>query len=175
MYGCHVVVPNDEGADLGVVFFRNAGYSTACGHGTIALVTWALDSGVVSKSEGEQRVVVDVPSGRLETCARLENGRVRWSPDCFLSDNAAPTESSVRHERARARPGQRDSVRPEEAPTDDYRAHHQLSRDQDPDRRGRTEARGGERDRSDDQHTDHGFAREPDRLARRFWVTAEAL
>jgi proline racemase len=36
MYGCHVVVPNDEGADLGVVFFHNAGYSTACGHGTIA-------------------------------------------------------------------------------------------------------------------------------------------
>ncbi len=29
-------------AALGVVFFHNAGYSTACGHGTIALVTWAL-------------------------------------------------------------------------------------------------------------------------------------
>ena len=43
MYGCHVVPPNDEGADLGVVFFHNEGYSTACGHGTIALVTWALD------------------------------------------------------------------------------------------------------------------------------------
>src|SRR5918999_810732 len=42
MYGCHVVEPNDDGAHLGVVFFHNAGYSTACGHGTIALVTWAL-------------------------------------------------------------------------------------------------------------------------------------
>jgi proline racemase len=40
MYGCHVVPPNDAGADLGVVFFHNEGYSTACGHGTIALVTW---------------------------------------------------------------------------------------------------------------------------------------
>ncbi|MDX6411985.1 MAG: proline racemase [Gaiellaceae bacterium] len=76
MYGCHVVEPNDEGADLGVVFFHNAGYSTACGHGTIALVTWALDSGVLPRSEGEQRVVVDVPSGRLETWARVEDGRV---------------------------------------------------------------------------------------------------
>jgi proline racemase/trans-L-3-hydroxyproline dehydratase len=73
MYGCHVVPPNDDGADLGVVFFHNAGYSTACGHGTIALVTWAIDSGVV---EGP-RVVVDVPSGRLETWARVEEGRVR--------------------------------------------------------------------------------------------------
>ena len=77
MYGCHVVPPNDDGADLGVVFFHNAGYSTACGHGTIALVTWALDEGVVERREGENRVVVDVPSGRLETWATVEDGRVR--------------------------------------------------------------------------------------------------
>jgi len=73
MYGCHVVEPNDEGADLGVVFFHNAGYSTACGHGTIALVTWAIESGIVAGP----RVVVDVPSGRLETRAQVEGGRVR--------------------------------------------------------------------------------------------------
>ncbi len=77
MYGCHVVPPNDSGADLGVVFFHNEGYSTACGHGTIALVTWALDEGVVERREGETRVVVDVPSGRLETWAQVEGGRVR--------------------------------------------------------------------------------------------------
>ena len=77
MYGCHVVPPNDDGADLGVVFFHNEGYSTACGHGTIALVTWALDSGLLERREGETRVVVDVPSGRLETWAHVEDGRVR--------------------------------------------------------------------------------------------------
>lgn len=77
MYGCFVVEPTDAGADLGVVFFHNAGYSTACGHGTIALVTWALDEGVVERVEGENHVVVDVPSGRLETWARVEDGRVR--------------------------------------------------------------------------------------------------
>jgi len=77
MYGCHVVPPNDEGADLGVVFFHNAGYSTACGHGTIALVTWALDEGIIERVEGENRVVVDVPSGRLETVAVVTGGRVR--------------------------------------------------------------------------------------------------
>ncbi len=76
MYGCHVVPPNDDGADLGVVFFHNAGYSTACGHGTIALVTWALDEGIVERREGENRVVVDVPSGRLETVATVSGGRV---------------------------------------------------------------------------------------------------
>jgi proline racemase len=77
MYGCHVVEANDDGADLGVVFFHNAGYSTACGHGTIALVTWALEEGVVQRREGENRVVVDVPSGRLETTAWVESGVVR--------------------------------------------------------------------------------------------------
>ena len=77
MYGCFVVEPNDADADLGVVFFHNAGYSTACGHGTIALVTWALDEGIVERDEGENHVVVDVPSGRLETWAAVQNGRVR--------------------------------------------------------------------------------------------------
>jgi proline racemase len=77
MYGCFVVEPDDDLADLGVVFFHNAGYSTACGHGTIALVTWALDEGIVERSEGENHVVVDVPSGRLDTWAQVENGRVR--------------------------------------------------------------------------------------------------
>ena len=76
MYGCFVTEP-EEGADLGVVFFHNEGYSTACGHGTIALVTWALETGRIEPSEPETRVVVDVPSGRLETWARVEGGDVR--------------------------------------------------------------------------------------------------
>jgi proline racemase len=77
MYGCFVTEPEDGEADLGVVFFHNAGYSTACGHGTIALVTWALDTGLVSVAGPETRVVVDVPSGRLDTVARVEGGKVR--------------------------------------------------------------------------------------------------
>ena len=77
MYGCFVTEPVDDGADLGVVFFHNAGYSTACGHGTIALVTWAIESGVVAGEEGETKVVVDAPSGRLETVATVAEGKVR--------------------------------------------------------------------------------------------------
>ena len=77
MYGCFVTEPEDESADLGVVFFHNEGYSTACGHGTIALVTWAIETGRIEAREPETRVVVDVPSGRLETWARVESGEVR--------------------------------------------------------------------------------------------------
>jgi len=77
MYGCFVTEPEDGGAELGVLFFHNAGFSTACGHGTIALVTWALESGRLAAVEPETRVVVDVPSGRLETWARVEDRDVR--------------------------------------------------------------------------------------------------
>jgi len=77
MYGAFVVPPNDDGADLGVVFFHNEGYSTACGHGTIALVTWAIDSGRIAAVEPETSVTVDAPSGRLACRARVDGGRVR--------------------------------------------------------------------------------------------------
>jgi len=76
MYGCFVTEPEADDSDLGVVFFHTAGYSTACGHGTIALVTWAVESGVVAATEPETRVVVDCPSGRLDTVARVEGGDV---------------------------------------------------------------------------------------------------
>lgn len=76
MYGCFVTPPDDEGGDLGVVFFHKDGYSTACGHGTIALVTWAIDSGLVQVSGETTRVVVDAPSGRLVATAAVRDDRV---------------------------------------------------------------------------------------------------
>lgn len=78
MYGCHVVPPDDADGDLGVVFFHNEGYSTACGHGTIALATWAVESGIVPAEGPLVEVVIDAPSGRLPTRVALdEEGRVR--------------------------------------------------------------------------------------------------
>lgn len=75
MYGCFVTEPDDADGDLGVLFFHNAGFSTACGHGTIALATWAVESGLIPASEPETRMVIDVPSGRLPVVAKVENGR----------------------------------------------------------------------------------------------------
>jgi proline racemase len=77
MYGGFVTEPEDAGAQLGVVFFHNAGYSTACGHGTIALVTWAIDTALVPGGGRLVEVIVDVPSGRLKTVATMQDGRVR--------------------------------------------------------------------------------------------------
>ncbi|MDH3517563.1 MAG: proline racemase family protein [Acidimicrobiia bacterium] len=76
MYGCFVTPPDDDGAEFGMVFFHKDGFSTACGHGTIAGATWALDSGLVSASEPDTRFCVDVPSGRVEVTASIEAGQV---------------------------------------------------------------------------------------------------
>jgi proline racemase len=77
MYGCFLVAPDDDGADLGVLFWHKDGYSTACGHGTIALGAWAVESGAVTAPlDGEVDVTIDVPSGRVVARVRLERGNV---------------------------------------------------------------------------------------------------
>ena len=66
MYGGFLVPPDDDGADLGVLFWHKDGYSTACGHGTIALGAWAVDTGrVAAPDDGAVDVTIDVPSGRV--------------------------------------------------------------------------------------------------------------
>jgi proline racemase len=77
MYGGFLVPPDDAGADLGVLFWHKDGYSTACGHGTIALGAWAVESGLVAApDDGEVDVTIDVPSGRVVARARCRAGRV---------------------------------------------------------------------------------------------------
>jgi proline racemase len=74
MYGCFVCEP-EPGGDLGVVFFHNAGYSTACGHGTIALATAALELGMLPAAEPVTELALDVPSGRLAVRVAVDAGR----------------------------------------------------------------------------------------------------
>jgi len=74
MYGCFVTDAVDERAAFGAVFFHNAGYSTACGHGTIALATWAVESGLAPADTTE--LYVDVPSGTVRTT--LAGGEVTF-------------------------------------------------------------------------------------------------
>ena len=77
MYGCFLVPPDDDGADLGVLFWHKDGYSTACGHGTIALGAWAVESGrVAAPTQGEVDVTIDVPSGRVVARVRMRGGSV---------------------------------------------------------------------------------------------------
>jgi proline racemase len=78
MYGGFLVPPDDDGADLGVLFWHKDGYSTACGHGTIALGAWAVHSGrVAAPADGEATVTIDVPSGRVTATVRMSDGEVQ--------------------------------------------------------------------------------------------------
>lgn len=67
MYGGFITPPDVvaegiEPSHFGVLFWHKDGFSTACGHGTIALGVWATDTGLVaSNPDGVTEVRIDVP------------------------------------------------------------------------------------------------------------------
>jgi proline racemase/trans-L-3-hydroxyproline dehydratase len=102
MYGGFIVPPDDDGAHLGVLFWHKDGFSTACGHGTIALGVWAVDTGLVSApDDGPADVVVDVPSGRVTARVHRAGGRtvavdfVSVPSYVLARDLAVPTSRGV--------------------------------------------------------------------------------
>ena len=77
MYGGFITPPDDDGAAFGVLFWHKDGFSTACGHGTIALGVWATDTGLVdSNPDGVTEVVIDVPSGRVAALIERSAGKL---------------------------------------------------------------------------------------------------
>jgi proline racemase len=77
MYGGFITPPDDEGAMFGVLFWHKDGFSTACGHGTIALGVWAVESGLVAADpDGATDVKIDVPSGRVTARVHCQGGQI---------------------------------------------------------------------------------------------------
>lgn len=77
MYGCVVTPPVTHEADVGVIFLHNAGYSTMCGHGVIALVTALVETGTLPARGPETPVGLDTPAGLVRATAHLDDrGRV---------------------------------------------------------------------------------------------------
>ena len=77
MYGCLLVPPNDESGDFGIIFMHNEGYSTMCGHAIIAISTLAAEMGWIEKQEGENRIEIDAPCGRITSFVEIKNGEVQ--------------------------------------------------------------------------------------------------
>ena len=76
MYGVWPIAPHDEGAALAVLFTHNGGYSTMCGHATIALGRWVIEQGLVEATAPETRFVLECPCGPVTVCTRVdEDGR----------------------------------------------------------------------------------------------------
>lgn len=76
MYGVIPVKPSVPGAVLGVLFTHHEGYSTMCGHATVALGRWIVDQGLVEKTEPVTRFLMEAPCGPLAMECHVKNGEV---------------------------------------------------------------------------------------------------
>ncbi|HLG46413.1 MAG TPA: proline racemase family protein [Reyranella sp.] len=91
MYGALLVEPDHPGADLAVLFMHNEGWSTMCGHATIALARWAVESGRVKGPT----VRLQCPCG-LVIATVAADGSVRFEsvPSfVYALDRVAPTST----------------------------------------------------------------------------------
>lgn len=84
-----LVEPVTPGADLGLIFMYPGGYYVSCGEATIGAVTIATATGLVSRGDGDTRVLVDTEAGPIETIAHRDGDRVRavtirWTPAYVL-------------------------------------------------------------------------------------------
>jgi trans-L-3-hydroxyproline dehydratase len=89
MYGALLVEPDHPDADLAVLFMHNEGWSTMCGHATIALARWAVESGRVKGPT----VRLQCPCG-LVIATVAADGAVRFEsvPSfVYALDRIAPT------------------------------------------------------------------------------------
>ena len=76
MYGCLLLPPDTADADFGILFMHNEGYSTMCGHAIIAISTLAVIMNWIDVTEGDNLLKIDAPCGRINSYARVENGKV---------------------------------------------------------------------------------------------------
>ena len=70
MYGALLTEPERPDSDAGVLFMHNQGYSTMCGHGVIAVVTLALEHGLIVPRRANE-LVLDSPAGAIQAFAQL--------------------------------------------------------------------------------------------------------
>jgi proline racemase len=76
MYGCIITPPVNENSDFGVLFMHNEGLSTMCGHGIIAVVTVAFETGILEWKDAKKKIIIDSPAGQIIAQANLNGNRV---------------------------------------------------------------------------------------------------
>jgi len=75
MYGAVITEPVTEDGDFGTFFMHNEGYSTMCGHATIALTKLAVEAKLIDYTPGSY-IKIDAPPGRLLARANVKDGHV---------------------------------------------------------------------------------------------------
>jgi proline racemase len=94
MYGVIPVATSLPGAAFGVLFTHHEGYSTMCGHATVALAKWAIETGRVPVSEPETVFAFEAPCGLIRVHAEVRGGIVGFAsfesvPAFVLADAVA--------------------------------------------------------------------------------------
>jgi len=78
MYGALPVSASAPGAAFGVLFLHHSGFSTMCGHATVALGRWAVDSGRVRLQDGSADFVLECPCGPVDVHVREGGAQVAF-------------------------------------------------------------------------------------------------
>jgi 4-hydroxyproline epimerase len=74
MSGGFLYPPTSAEADVGILFMETSGCLPMCGHGTIGIITFGIEFGLI-KPRNPGRVIVDVPAGRIEAAYKIANAR----------------------------------------------------------------------------------------------------
>jgi len=77
MYGGIITPPVTRGADFGILFLHNEGYSTMCGHGIIGIVKVALETGLIPKTAPTTTIRIDSPAGLITAHARIASDKIQ--------------------------------------------------------------------------------------------------
>ncbi len=73
-----VTEPTTPEADFGLIYMDARRYPYLCGHATIGAVTTLIEAGAITSVDPVTTVVVDTPSGPMETKARVQDDKVEW-------------------------------------------------------------------------------------------------
>lgn len=76
MFAAVVTEPVSPESQFGLIYMDAKRYPYLCGHATIGAVTTLIETGAIEAEEGDTIIIVDTPSGPLQTHTRVANGRV---------------------------------------------------------------------------------------------------
>lgn len=76
MSGGFLYPPTSPDADIGILFIETSGCLPMCGHGTIGMVTFGIENGLI-QPRAPGRFKADVPAGTIELNYVQEGSRVR--------------------------------------------------------------------------------------------------
>ncbi|GAA4778648.1 4-hydroxyproline epimerase [Stakelama sediminis] len=76
MSGGFLYPPSEPDSDIGILFIETSGCLPMCGHGTIGMVTFGLENGLISPRE-PGRLRIETPAGILDAEYTTEGNRVR--------------------------------------------------------------------------------------------------